>query len=323
MDAYSYTHGGQGGEKGSAVPFWATALLAITFGTPMPAFAGATLEPDALAIAQQVDFVNRFGALRNVSYGDTRQPVVVFDHDPGGRTVINTFQRWRTNAVDDDAIAARDLVVFKGGALRGTGILVTDHVDPAAARDYLIWLPSLRKVRRILEPDAADRWGNSNFSYGDIYLRRPQDERHELLGRERFTGCLGSASPELARADRRLRDLPAADCGVDGREVYRLRSRPLRSDLGYDERIVLVDVKTFADYRSTYFVDGQVSKVIDKSWHSLGLDDVRAQYWTYWYARSEHSGQAGMAFVPENAVSWNDDIEPRFWSEATLRRMNR
>jgi hypothetical protein len=102
-----------------------------------------------------------------------------------------------------------------------------------------------------------------------------------------------------------------------------MRSRPRRSDLGYDERIVWVDVETFADYRAVYYQDGQAVKVIDKSWRSMGLDDPRAQYWVYWYARSEESGQEGMAFVPADAVRWNSDIAPDLWSEQTLRQIRR
>ena len=117
--------------------------------------------------------------------------------------------------------------------------------------------------------------------------------------------------------------MPEADCSVQGREVYRLRSRPHRPETGYDERIVWADVETFADYRSVYYRDGQPLKVIDKSWRGMGLDDPRAQYWQYWYARTETTGQQGMAFVAPAAVKWNSDLDPGLWSESTLRRIRR
>ena len=299
-------------------------VLAFTLTLSSGMAAGAPQQtPDADTIARNVDYVNRFNALRNVSYGTDKQPVVVFDHTPGERIVANTFRRWRTNDVSDEGVAARDLVVFRGGKLDGTGILVADPVDPARTRTYIMWLPELRKARRMLEPDAADHWGNSNFSYGDIYLRRPEDEDHEVLGRENFSGCLGAVAQAVAQGDRRLAGLPEADCSVDGRQVYRVRSRPHRDDLGYDERIVLIDAESFADYRSTFFAGGVLIKTIDKSWRGMRMDDPRARHWRYWYARTEATGQEGMAFVPDGAVSWNDDIEPRFWSESTLRRMSR
>jgi hypothetical protein len=249
--------------------------------------------------------------------------VVVLDRAAGGRLLVNTFERWRRNDYPDGPVAARDLVIFRSGKLRGTGILVTDYRDHARGRSYAIWLPSLRKVRRFAEPDPADSWGNSNFTYGDIYTRRPEDESHQLLGRETFADCLGMLQLAPGQGDRHTTALPAADCAVRGRPVYRLRSRPRRSDLGYDERLVWVDAETFADYRSVYYLDGAPVKVIDKSWRGMGLADPRAQYWHYWYARTEATGQEGMAFVPPQAVRWNADLDPDLWSERTLRQIKR
>lgn len=274
-------------------------------------------------IAREVDRVNRFTAVRNISYGDTDRPTVVLDLATDGTLRVNTLERWRRNDYPEGAIAARDLVIFNSGMLRGTGILVTDFTNPEKGRAYAVWLPSLRKVRRFTEPDPADSWGNSNFTYGDIYTRRPEDEKHELLGRETFNDCLNVLKLPENQSNRFMLRMPEADCSVQEREVYRLRSRPNRSDLGYDERIVLIDVETFADYRSVYYRNGKVLKIIDKSWKGMGLDDQRAQYWQYCYARTESSGQQGMAFVPQDAVSWNDDLDPQLWSESTLRRIRR
>ena len=278
--------------------------------------------PDADAIARQVDFVNRFGAVHNVSFGDETHPVVVIDRAASGRMVVNTFERWRRNESDvNTAVSARDLVIFRSGKLRGTGILVSDYREPEQGRAYSVWLPSLRKVRRFSEPDPAERWGNSNLTYGDIYIRRPEDETHEFLGREPFDTCLGAMTLSNEQQQRHTMAMPRADCSVRGRIVFRLRSRPHRADLGYDERVVWVDAETYADYRSVYYVDGEPVKVIDKSWHTMGLDDPRAQYWTYWYARTTSSGQEGMAFVDPAAVRWNMQLDTDLWTEQTLRRI--
>ena len=55
----------------------------------------------------------------------------------------------------------------------------------------------------------------------------------------------------------------------------------------------------------------------------MGLDDPRAQYWLYWYARTHASGQEGMAYVPRDVVEWDSDLDPNLWSERTLRRIRR
>ena len=274
-------------------------------------------------IAREVDRVNRFSAVRNISYGDDDRPAVVLDLSADGTLRVNTLERWRRNDYPEGAVAARDLVIFRSGMLRGTGILVTDFTNREKGRTYAVWLPSLRKVRRFTEPDPADSWGNSNFTYGDVYTRLPEDEDHELLGRESFGGCLDVLQLPVKQRNRHTQWMPGADCSVQGKEVYRLRSQPRRPDIGYDERIVWVDVETFADYRSVYYRGGQILKVIDKSWRGMGLADPRAQYWQYWYARTESDGQQGMAFAPPDAVRWDDDLDPGLWSESTLRRIRR
>jgi len=298
-------------------------LVACLVGWLSMATSVAAKELDAVEIARHVDHVNRFAAVRNVSYGGRDEPVVVLDRAATGRLVVNTFERWRRNDYPAGDVTARDLVIFRSGNLRGTGILVTDFSDAAQGRAYAIWLPSLRKVRRFAEPDPADSWGNSNLTYGDIYTRRPEDEAHELLGREAFAECLGVVQLADDQRDRHTAWMPEADCSTRGREVYRIRSRPHRSDLGYDERETWVDVETFADYRSVYYRNGEVLKVIDKAWRPMGLEDPRAQYWVYWYARTEGSRQEGMAFVPPDAVRWNTDLDPDLWSERTLRQIRR
>ena len=76
-------------------------------------------------IAREVDRVNRFGAVRNISYGDKDRPTTVLDLSADGTLRVNTLERWRRNDYPEGAIAARDLVIFNSGVLRGTGILVT------------------------------------------------------------------------------------------------------------------------------------------------------------------------------------------------------
>lgn len=279
--------------------------------------------PTADEIARQVDHVNRFNAVRNITYGIEGRAALVLDLSADGSLRSTSFERRRRNDFPDGQVAAKDLVIFRSGNLRGTGILVTDYTDQDKGRAYAVWLPSLRKVRRFTEPDPADTWGNSNFTYGDIYTRRPRDETHELLGRQIFNDCLGAmqlpSDPKIPVTS----GIPTSDCSMKGKDVFRLRSRPKRADPEYDERIVFVDAETFADYRSVYYRGGEVIKTIDKSWRSMGITDPRAQYWLYWYANSKSTGQQGMAFVDSQAVSWNDDLDADLWSERTLSQIRR
>ncbi len=164
---------------------------------------GLAAEPLAATdIAHNVDHVNRFQSVRNISYGVGDSRLVVLNLPPGKGPRINALERQRRNDYSDGRIAARDRVVFRSGKLRGTGILVTDYVDPASDSSYMIWLPGLRKIRRFAEPDQGDIWSGSNLTYGDVYLRRAEDETHELLDEVPFPDCLGALEPEQVQGSR-------------------------------------------------------------------------------------------------------------------------
>jgi len=286
--------------------------------------ADSTTHDEANKIARQVYFVNHFLAVRNARFGDEKHPMVLIDRSRTGKLRVMTMVRRLNNAYDDGVIRARDMAIFRSGKLRGTGVLVTDYVDPNKRLSFSIWLPALRKIRRHAEPDQSDSWGGSLFTYGDIYLRRPTNERHERLPDAPFPDCLQPLDLPESKRNRYTRRLPEPRCDLKGQPMLRIKSRTRFAHWWYDYRIIWIDPASFADYRSEYFKDGKKIKVIDKDWHSMGLDDPRAQYWLFWSGRHLLNGQQGMAFIPEGHIFWNEEkVDPRTWTESTLRRIKR
>jgi len=286
-------------------------LLLILFLMP-----GLVWGDQALEIARDIYFVNHFFAVDNISYGDKHHPMQLLNQPEKGRARHFKLERHLNNRYDKGDIRARDLVIFRSGSLRGTGILVDIHKDGNRPLSFAVWLPALRKIRRHAEPDQADVWGGSVFTYGDIYLRKSSDERHELLGEVEFPDCLGSLEDSA-------RSIPEPWCDIRGKRVLKLRSYPRRAGWWYDWRDQYVDPVSHADYRSEYFRDGRKIKVIDKAWKSMGLADPRGQYWLYWYGEDLRTGARGLAWIDGKQVRWNRDVENSLWSLATLRRLSR
>lgn len=279
--------------------------------------------PDAPEVARQVYFVNHFFGMHNARFGDKKHPMVLIDLNAKSKAHIMTMVRQLNNDYRDGTVRARDLAIFTSGKLKGTGILVTVYEDSAKSMSFSIWLPALRKIRRHSEPDQGDSWGGSLFTYGDIYLRRPEDEQHELLEQAAFPDCLQPMQLAKAQGNRYTRRLPQPRCDVKGKNMLRLKSSTRFINWWYDYRILWVDPTSFADYRSEYFKDGRKVKVVDKDWRSMGLDDPRAQYWDFWSGRDLRDGRGGMAFIPTGYVFWNEKVKPRLWTEATLRKIKR
>ncbi len=151
--------------------------------------------------------------------------------------------------------------------------------------------------------------------------RKPKDETHELLGKEEFNELPGFYS-RMSRSSI-CPIAPAASCKHKGKQVYKLKSTTKRQNWWYDYRVSYVDTKTFADYRTEFFKDGEKIKVIDRDWVSLGQDDARAQSWAYWYGKTFASGHETWAVIPDEVVEFNHDWKPSKWSEKTLRKIKR
>jgi hypothetical protein len=299
----------------------------VTRTLPYPA-ATFTQPEDGRAIADQVYFVNHFFALKNFSWEDHGERIaVLINKRPEYKPTTNTVERHFNSDYSDGEVRAMDLAIFRSGKLDGTGILITDYLDPERSQLYTLWLPVMRKTRRFAEPNHNEVWGGSVFTYGDIYLRRPHDETHSLLGTETFKNCLSALvlnEDEHTRWTQTVKDVMDADCSAQGRTVYKVKSVPLREDWWYDERMVYIDTQTFADYRSEYFKNGAPVKTLDKAWYRLdGETDPRAQAWRYWYAKDVETLNEGMAVVPPDVVRWNQEVNPSLWSERTLRRIKR
>ncbi len=304
--------------------FSALALLvsqAVSAGVPkdLPYPEG---EPSAAEIADQVYFVNHFYSLKNFGIVEEgRQDItVIINKSKGEDPTTLTVERYLNNDYDDGNISSMDLAIFRSGKLRGTGMLITDYVDDAKSQSYSIWLPALRKIRRFAEPAHDDAWGGTDFTFGDVTLRKPKDETHELLGKETFDECLGAIEGVEVKY---LQEPPKPSCDHKGKEVYKVKSTTKRENWWYDYRISYVDTSTFADYRSDYFKGDKKIKVIDRDWTSLGLDDPRAQYWGYWYGTTLDTGHETWAVIPANVVKYNQDWDADKWSETTLRRIKR
>jgi hypothetical protein len=70
--------------------------------------------------------------------------------------------------------------------VKGTGVLVFDY--EAEADDVWVYLPALRKTRRIVSSQRSQSFMGSEFSYADLNVPALDDYDYKLLGEESFGG---------------------------------------------------------------------------------------------------------------------------------------
>ena len=309
-------------------------LILLSFMTPMTVQgivgsdlayppSGETIDADE--IARQVYFTNHFFAFRNFSTtrrGSTMSVLINSNDGNGMATAVERHvNNHYTNDVDE-SLLTRDLVIFHSGRMRGAGMLFTTYRDEALSNDYLVWLPEMKRIRRFTQPKHDDAWGGSVFTLGDITLRKLGDETHELIGKKPFRTCLGAIEALEGKLFRYSGKLFDRSCRHLNKEVYGLKSTTKFDNWWYDYRISYVDTESFADYRTLYYKNERLIKVIDRDWGLVKDEgDPRALFWIYWYGLDLRSGKESWVVVPREVVEFNRDQDNTFWTEETLRKI--
>jgi hypothetical protein len=274
-------------------------------------------------VMDNVYYVNHFFAFKNYSIErDNETITVIVKKSKGKEALTETVERYLNNDYSDGVVRSKDLAIFRSGKLKGNGMLITDYVDDSKSQEYLLWLPALRKIRRFAQPAHDDAWGGTDFTFGDVTLRKPMHETHELVGTEVFGHTLGAIVLEDGEKTKYTQDLPGPKDAYKDRQVIKIKSTTKFGSWWYDYRISYVDTITYADYRSEYYKDGKMIKFIDKDWAPLpGQTDKRALRWSFWYGKNIETGHESMAFIPEKVTRYNSPLEPELWSNKTLTKI--
>lgn len=157
----------------------------------------------------------------------------------------------------------RRIVVFNAPAdIRGTKTLLVEHAG--ADDDIWIYLPAMKKVRRLVASNKKDSFVGTDFSYGDVIGQKVEDWNHRILRQEASGGF---------------------DCWV----IESTPATPQVADTsGYSKRLSWIDKRSFVALRTDIFdLQGAFLK-------RLTQEDVRE-------VDPEHARWQPMRLVAENA----------------------
>jgi hypothetical protein len=150
-----------------------------------------------------------------------------------------------------DDIAYKDLVMFTSPQVRGLATLTWTYMDPKRQQDSWLWVPSLKKIRKISAANADDSFMGSDFTVEDILTRRFEDETYQLLKEENFKGYTSEFNQQTY-----YKDTP---CFV-------IEARPKHSPWYYSKRILWVDKNTGGGiYEEMYDPNGKMFKTLFKA----------------------------------------------------------
>ena len=205
-------------------------------------------------------------------------------------------QRVRRNTMASmstpDGTEKRIIKFLSPPEVKGTGILIFDY--PEKSDDMWIYLPALRKTRRIVSREKSKSFMGSEFSNADMTAPGLDDFSYELLGEE----------------------------SLNGNTCYKIQSIPLNRDLedqyGYSRSVHWVDKNNYLVHRTEYHdFDGEMFKTIDNR-EFRELDPSNNKYMVTHMAAENHSnGRSSEMVMEEVAVTATD---PSYFSVSFLEK---
>ncbi len=135
----------------------ALALLVVLGGLGIALTAWAEALPDADRVMAAVDARDE---------GETQRSSIVFELiDRRGKTRVQETVGLRKYFGDDKK---QVLFYLEPSNVRGTGFLTYDYADPGRDDDQWLYLPALRKTRRISASDRGDYFLGTDLTYEDV-----------------------------------------------------------------------------------------------------------------------------------------------------------
>lgn len=254
-----------------------------------------------------------------------RSSIIVVSRSVGVKPRINAVERFLSNEYDDGVIESKDMVIMRSGKLNGIGILMTSYMDPKRSHEFMMWIPALRKVRRMAEPEDAGLGAGDIAFLQDAKLRRFQEERYSLLETKHMDIDLAMMPFKKGELGRFTKGFPyKKSTKIRGRKIYVIKSTYKKKKHWYDHRISYIDSEYFTDYITKYYKNGKLIKEVHRHWiHLDNHPDPKAKMWYYWYSKDTESGYEMVTYVPPKLIKINQKVKRSFWSTRTLEKIKR
>lgn len=189
-------------------------------------------------------------------------------------------KRIRTNTMASmslpDGTEKRIIKFLSPAEVKGTGILIFDY--PEKSDDMWIYLPALRKTRRIVSREKSKSFMGSEFSNANMTAPGLEDFSYTIMGEE----------------------------DLEGKLCYKFESIPLTTDLedqyGYSKSIFWLDKNSHLVYRTEYYdFDNELFKTISNK-EFMKMEDDKGSYMVTHMVAQNHSNKRSSEMVMDQVV---------------------
>ncbi len=204
----------------------------------------------------QIKYHNKYSLFAKdyESIGD----VVFIEKDGSRRNRRFLRQRIILGRASDD-VSYKDLVMFtQPTSVKGLATLTWNYMNPNRDQDVWLWLPSLRKIRKVSAGQADDSFMGADFTVEEITSRRFSDETYKLIGEENFKGYTSVFDGKVFHKDE---------------PCYVIECAPKRKPWYYSKRITYVS-KNFGGniLDEIYDPNGKVYRTLFRGWIIMNVN---------------------------------------------------
>ncbi|WP_321390021.1 outer membrane lipoprotein-sorting protein [uncultured Desulfuromusa sp.] len=229
-----------------------------------------------------------------------REIMVLGDERPDGddrhstltMTLINKRGRKRVREVEsfskDYGKDKKSVMVFQKPAdVKGTAFLSWDYDDTARDDDKWLYMPAMKKVRRISGSSTNDYFMGTDFTYDDMGDRSVDEDTHTLLGSE----------------------------AIGGRPCWKIESIPLDKQDMYTRKVIWIDQEAYFSLKTEYYdKDGllKIYQAVDFKKH----DGI----WTVFKSEMNNISRDHKTIMETSSVKYDTGIKDSLFRVSTIQR---
>jgi outer membrane lipoprotein-sorting protein len=260
-----------------AVMLFVTALLFV--GAPILSAEEIPGEPTGREIAVKVD--TREDGDDQVSRG-----VWTLINDKGQKRVRDTLRYWK-DYDGKDGLSSKTFVYFSSPPdVKDTTFLNWSQENAEAEDDQWIYLPALRKVRRIAAGDKENSFMGSDLIFDDLGDREVDEDEHKLVRVE----------------------------NENGTKFYIVEAIPKKKDYIYSKKLTWVNAQNWTTPKTEFYDrKGQLLKIMRTEWAQV--DGI----WNWKRTVVENQQTGHRTEIDISDVKMNKGFDDSLFTEQSLR----
>lgn len=158
-----------------------------------------------------------------------------------------------------DDVSYKDLVMFtEPTSVKGLATLTWNYMNSNRDQDVWLWLPSLRKIRKVSAGQADDSFMGGDLTVEEITSRRFSDETYKLVGEENFKGYTSVYDGKVFHKDE---------------PCYVIECYPKRKPWYYSKRVAYVSKNFGGDMLDEiYDTNGKMYRTLFRGWIIMNVN---------------------------------------------------